>query len=349
MADEIDPADAPAARRQQHPPADLAVETQTTRNADRPRIGILDDYQGVALACADWSAVAARSDIDVFSDHLADEEALVARLIPFDALCVMRERTALSGALLERLPRLRFIASTGPINAAIDVAAADRLGIEIAHTGYGSTPTIELTWALILASQRHLVDEVLAVRANGWQRRLGRELEGRTLGILGLGAIGGAVARIGAAFGMRVIAWSKHLTAERAAEAGAARVSSEDLFRQADILSIHTLLSRRTRGLIGAASLALMKPDAWLVNTSRGPIVEEAAIVRVLGAHAIGGYAVDVFDEEPLPVDHPFRTLPNVLATPHVGYVAADLYRTFYGDSARNLEAWLIRRDAARP
>ena len=307
----------------------------------RPCVAILDDYQRVALACADWSPVAARADVSVFADHLADEDALADRLAPFDALCVMRERTALTAAVLDRLPRLRFIASTGPVNASIDMAAAGRLGIVVEHTGYGSAPTVELAWALILASQRHVVEEANSVRAGGWQRRLGRELSGRTLGVLGLGRVGGAVARIGLAFGMDVIAWSQNLTAELAAGAGATAVSKERLFERADVLTMHTLLSRRTRGLVNDATIGLMKRDAWLVNTSRGPIVDEEALVRALGERRIGGYAVDVYAEEPLPADHPFRSLPNVVATPHVGYVAADLYRTFYGDSVRAIAAWL--------
>ncbi len=315
----------------------------SSKPPSRPRLAILDDYQSVALDAADWSPVSDRAEITVFSDHVADEDRLVERLASFDALCVMRERTALPASLLERLPCLRFIASTGPVNAAIDTAAAERLGIRIAHTGYSSTPTIELTWALILASQRGLVDEAASVRAGGWQCRVGRELSGRTLGVLGLGRIGGAVALIGVAFGMKVIAWSKNLTAERAAEAGVEAVTRDALFARADVLSIHSVLSRRTRGLVDAGALALMKRDAWLVNTSRGPIVDEAALVRALGNREIGGYAVDVFDDEPLPPDHPFRSLTRVLATPHIGYVGRDLYRTFYGDSVRNISEWLDR------
>lgn len=315
----------------------------SAEDPSRPRVAVLDDYQSVALSAADWSPVSERAEVAVFSDHLADEDALVSRLVSFDALCVMRERTALPASVLERLPRLRLIASTGPVNAAIDVAAAERLGIEIAHTGYSSTPTIELTWALILAGQRHLADETASVRAGGWQRHVGRELSGRTLGILGLGRIGGAVARIGGAFGMKVIAWSENLTPERAAEVGVDAVAKDALFAGADVLSIHTLLSRRTRGLVNADALALMKDDAWLVNTSRGAIVEEAALVQALGDDRIGGYAVDVFNDEPLPHDHAFRSLSNVLATPHIGYVGRDLYQTFYGDSVRNISEWLVR------
>ncbi len=304
-------------------------------------IAILDDYQRVALTMADWSPLRRVADITVFSDHLSDEAALAERLAPFDILCVMRERTALRRSLLERLPQLKLIASTGPINAGIDVAAAEERGIAIRHTGYSSTPTIELTWALILASQRHLVPEAGSLRAGGWQRRLGGDLRGRTLGLLGVGNIGGPVAQIGRAFGMEVVGWSQNLTAEKAGAVGATAVTKEELFARADILSIHTLLSRRTRGLVNAEQIALMKPTAWLVNTSRAAIVDEPAILDALVHRRIAGFAVDVFETEPLPADHPFRTLENVLATPHLGYVAESLYRTFYEDSVRNILDWL--------
>jgi phosphoglycerate dehydrogenase-like enzyme len=259
---------------------------------------------------------------------------------------VMRERTALGRSLLERLPKLRFIASTGPINAAIDVKAAEELGIEVAHTGYRSSPTVEMAWALILATQRHLVAEANAVRSGGWQHTLGGDLAGRTLGLVGLGRIGGAVARIGGAFGMRVIGWSQNLMPQKAQEVGAEAVSKETLFGDADIVTIHTLLSRRTRGLVDGSVLALMKPTAWLINTSRSPIVDKVAVIEALISGSIGGYAVDVYDEEPIPADHPFRRLPNVLATPHLGYVSEGLYRTFYGDSLNNIKGWLDRTAA---
>jgi phosphoglycerate dehydrogenase-like enzyme len=319
----------------------LGLQADKSSRETVMRIAILDDYQGVALAMADWSLLQRRAEITVFTDHLDNEDALAERLAPFEVLCVMRERTPLRRSLIERLPKLRFIASTGTVNAAIDVKAAQERGIQVAHTGYASTPTIELTWALILASCRSLVDEVKSMRLGGWQRTVGVELRGRTLGLLGLGNIGGAVARIGLAFGMRVIAWSENLTLERAKDVGTVAVSKEALFGEADVLSLHTLLSRRTRGLVDARMLALMKPTAWLINTSRGAIVEEAAVLDALRTKRIAGYAVDVFDLEPLPVQHPFRSLPQVLATPHIGYVSEDLYRTFYGDSVRNITEWL--------
>ncbi len=308
------------------------------------KVAILDDYQNVALTLADWSKVAKRAEITVFNDHVADTEGVVQRLMPFDILCVMRERTPLPRGVLERLPKLRLIASTGARNASIDMAAAQERGVKVVGTGYGSTPTIELTWALILASARHLAKESESMRAGGWQTTVGRELAGRVLAVLGLGRIGGEVARIGRAFGMTVIAWSQNLTEEAAAARGAELVTKEELFRRADVLTIHLVLSQRTRGLVGAAELRRMKPTARLINTSRGPIVDEEALIATLRAGAIAGAALDTFDTEPLPADHPFRTLDNVLATPHIGFVAEDLYRTFYGDAAAAIASWLETR-----
>jgi phosphoglycerate dehydrogenase-like enzyme len=305
------------------------------------KIAILDDYQNVALRMADWSPVARRAEIAVFNDHVADPNALVERLLPFDVICVMRERTPLSRDVIERLPRLKLIASTGSRNASIDVAAAEERGIRITATGYRSTPTIEMTWALILASERHIVQENNSVRAGGWQTSIGRELDGKVLGVLGLGNIGGQVARIGRAFGMQVIAWSQNLTAEVAKAAGATRVGKEELFRRADMVTIHLILSDRTRGLVGAREIALMRPTSRLINTSRGPIVDDASLIEALRSRRIAGAALDVFDREPLPLNHPFRQLDNVLATPHIGYVGEDLYRTFYGDVAAAVAAWL--------
>jgi phosphoglycerate dehydrogenase-like enzyme len=253
----------------------------------------------------------------------------------------MRERTPMARAVIERLPNLRLIASTGPANASIDLATAAERGIQVVHTGYWSAPTVELTWALILADARHLVTETAAVRGGLWQQSVGEDLNGRTLGLLGLGNIGSAMARIGKAFGMNLIAWSQNLTAERAAAADAVLVSKEELFRQADIVSIHLVLSRRTRGLIGAPELGLMKRTARLVNTSRGPIVDEAALVDALRKGELAGAAIDVFDQEPLPSNHPFRQLPNMLATPHIGYVSRSLYQRFYQDTVENIRKWL--------
>ena len=308
------------------------------------KIAVLDDYQNVALKLADWSVLTGRAEISTFNDHIADPAALIDRLLPFDVICVMRERTPLPREIIERLPRLKLIASTGPGNASIDMAAASERGISVTVTGYRSTPTIELTWALILASIRHIVSESNGVRAGGWQTTIGQELEGKVLGVVGLGRVGGQVARIGLAFGMKIIAWSQNMTPEIAAAAGATMVPKSELFRQADIVTVHLVLSKRTRGLIGAAELEVMKPTARLINTSRGPIVDEAALIAALQSHSIAGAALDVFDQEPLPAGHPFRSLDNVLATPHIGYVGEDLYRTFFQDLVASISAWLDER-----
>jgi phosphoglycerate dehydrogenase-like enzyme len=308
------------------------------------RIAILDDYQNASLEMADWSPLAERAVITIFNYHLSDSDKVVERLLPFDVVCVMRERTPLSRAVIERLPRLKLIASTGSRNAAIDVEAAAERGIAVAHTGYDASSTIELTWALILASVRQLALENANLRAGGWQRTVGDGLKGKTLGVLGLGNIGSEVARIGLAFGMDVIAWSQNLTADKAQACGARQVSKEELFRSADIVTIHLVLSQRTRGLVGAAELQAMKPSSRLVNTSRGPIVDEQALIDALHDRRIAGAALDVFNVEPLPTDHPFRSLDNVLSTPHIGYVERDLYRTFYGDTVENIVRWLTQQ-----
>ena len=308
------------------------------------KIAVLDDYQNAALESADWSVIRDRADITVFRDHLDDTDAVIERLLPFDIVCVMRERTSLPRNVIVRLPNLKFIASTGPVNASIDVVAAADRGIVVSHTGYRSDPTIDLTWALILASARNIVAESNSLRSGGWQRTVGTELRGKTLGVLGLGRIGSEVARIGRAFGMDLIAWSRNMTPEAAQAAGAVLVSKDELFEQADILTIHLVLSGRTRGLVGAAELALMKPTARLINTSRGPIVDEQALISALRNKQIAGAAIDVFDIEPPPASHPFRTLDNVLATPHIGYVAQGLYQTFYEDSVSNIRKWLDTR-----
>jgi phosphoglycerate dehydrogenase-like enzyme len=305
------------------------------------KIAVLDDYQNAALESADWSVLRDRADIAVFQDHLADPDALIERLLPFDVVCVMRERTPLPRSVIERLPNLKLIASTGPVNPSIDVAAAGDHGIAVVHTGYRSDPTVELTWALILASARHIVKESNSVRSGGWQPTVGMDLRGMTLGVLGLGRIGSQVACVGTAFGMNLIAWSQNMTTEAARAAGAALVSKDQLFEQADILTIHLVFSSRTRGLVGAAELARMKPTARLINASRGPIVEEQALISALKNKRIAGAAIDVFDIEPLPPPHPFRRLDNILATPHIGYVSQGLYKTFYEDTVSNIRKWL--------
>jgi phosphoglycerate dehydrogenase-like enzyme len=305
------------------------------------QIAVLDDYQNAALESADWSVLRDRADITVFEDHLADPDAVIERLLPFDVVCVMRERTPLPRKVIERLPNLKLIASTGSANASIDLAAAGDHGITVVHTGYRSDPTVEFTWALILACARHIVTESNSLRSGGWQQTVGVDLRGKTLGVLGLGNVGSEVARIGSAFGMKLIAWSQNMTPEAAKAAGAILVSKDQLFERADILTIHLVLSSRTRGLVRAAELERMKPTAWLINASRGPIVEEQALITALQNKRLAGAAIDVFDIEPLPPSHPFRTLDNVLATPHIGYVSQDLYKTFYEDTVSNIRKWL--------
>ena len=302
------------------------------------RVAVLDDYQDVARTIVEWPV---ELDVVTFTDHVADEDALVERLQGFDVVVAMRERTAYPRSVLERLPDLRLLVTTGVRNAAIDVAAAKEHGIVVSGTWGLITNTVELTWALILAVTRRLPDEVAAVRAGGWQQSLGRDLHGRTLGLLGLGNIGAEVAKVGNAFGMDVIAWSTNLTRERATECGARLVERDELFGQSDVLSIHLVLSDRTRGLVGPRELGLMKPSAILVNTSRGPIVDEAALINALERDAIAGAGLDAFDVEPLPAGHPYRRLPNVVASPHIGYVTEDCYRIFYDNIVEDITAFL--------
>src|SRR5262245_25332347 len=290
---------------------------------------------------ADWGRLPAGTDVVVFPDHLADPGAVVARLAEFDVVMAMRERTPFPRALLERLPRLRLLITSGMRNAAIDLAAAAERGILVCGTGGLPYPTAELTWALILALFRRVPAEDRATRAGHWQQSVGLGLNGKTLGVLGLGTLGSRVARVGRAFEMDVIAWSQNLTAQRAAEVGATLVGRDELLGRADVVTIHLVLSDRTRGLIGARELKLMKPGAYLVNTSRGPIVDEAALVRALRDGTIAGAGLDVFDEEPLPPGHPLRQLPNTVITPHLGYVTEETYRIFFGQALEDIEAFL--------
>jgi phosphoglycerate dehydrogenase-like enzyme len=308
-----------------------------------PRIAILDDYQNVALDMADWSSLKNRAEITVFNDHVAETDRVIERLKPFDVLCVMRERTPLTCRMIESLPNLKLIASTATFNASIDTDAAAERGVEVVHTGYTSTPTIEFTWAMILAMARNIAIENRSVRDGGWQLMLGTQLAGKTLGLLGLGHIGSAVGVIGRAFGMDVIAWSQNLTDERAESKGIRRVDKDTLFSASDFLSIHLRLSDRTHRLVGAAEFANMKPTGRIINTSRGPIIDAAALLAALRNGRIAGAAIDVYDTEPLELTDPLRSLDNVLATPHIGYVTHEMYRTFYGDTVRNIVEWLDR------
>lgn len=305
------------------------------------RIAVLDDYQNVSQRFGDWSALRRQAEVAVFTDHLRDEEALVRRLQPFDVLCVMRERTRFPRGVLQRLPNLRLIASTGNWNAAIDIDAAAELGITVCGTGSSPTAAAELTWALLLAAARQLPREVGAFRGGQWQVAVGSDLHGKTLGVLGLGHSGSMVARYGQAFGMRVLAWSQNMTPALAREQGAGYVPFDTLLAESDFLSIHVRLSDRTRGLIGADQLARMKPTCWLVNTARGPIVDEAALLQALRERRIAGAALDVFEPEPLPAGHPLRGLDNVIGTCHVGYVTDGSYALYYGESVENILAWI--------
>jgi len=307
-------------------------------------IAVLDDFQNVSQDFGDWGGLAKHAKITVFRDHIDDEDALVARLLPYDILCVMRERTWLTRSLLQRLPNLKMIASTGPWNAAIDLEATQALGITVCGTATSLTAASELTWALILAVARQLPQEVASFRSGGWQVAVGLDLHGKTLGLLGLGSTGSATARIAHAFGMKTIAWSQNMTEEGAAKLGVRYVSKEELIASSDILSIHVRLSERTRGMIGAAELASMKPSAFLINTARGPIVDEAALVEALRRKTIAGAGVDVYGKEPLPADHPFRSLTNLVATAHVGYVTEGSYDLYYGESVENIRSWIEGR-----
>jgi phosphoglycerate dehydrogenase-like enzyme len=305
------------------------------------KIAILDDYQNCALSMADWSVLPPEAEITVFTDNIADLDALVARLLPFQVICAMRERTRFDRELIEKLPNLKLIATTGSWNAAIDMPACEELGITVTGTGAAPNSTPELTWGVILALLRHIPDEVNSVRSGGWMVGVGGDLRGRTLALMGLGNIGSEMAKIGLAFGMKIIAWSENLTEEKATAKGARLVDKETLFREADMLCIHTVLSTRTRGIVGAHELGLMKPTAYLINTSRGPIVDEPALIDVLTRKAIAGAALDAYVPEPMAPDHPFRSLPNVLATPHIGYVTEDTYRIFYGETVENIASFL--------
>jgi phosphoglycerate dehydrogenase-like enzyme len=302
------------------------------------KIAILDDYQNVATSLADWDSLDA--EVVVFTTPFSDADEVVRRLAGFGVLVAMRERTRFPAEVLERLTDLRLLVSTGPVNAAIDVAAARRLGVTVCGTGYVSHPTAEHTWALILGAARNLVAEADSMRRGGWQVSVGAGLHGKTLGVLGLGRLGSSVARIGQAFGMTTIAWSQNLTPEKAAGHGVHAVTKEQLFAESDVLSIHVVLSERTRRLAGAAELRSMKPTAFLVNTSRGPVIDEDALVDTLRERRIRGAAIDVFGTEPLPADHPLRSLPNALLTGHVGYVTRELYETFYQDAVADIAAF---------
>ncbi|MFG2641140.1 D-2-hydroxyacid dehydrogenase family protein [Streptomyces sp. NPDC048370] len=307
------------------------------------RCAVLDDHQGVALSSADWSPLADRVDVRVLHEHLTDRDALVAAVEDCEILVVMRERTPLDAELLKRLPRLRLVVTSGMRNASIDLAAAAALGITVCGTASSSEPPAELTWALILGLARHVPAEARAVREGGpWQSTVGTDLAGRTLGLVGLGKIGGRVARVGLAFGMEVVAWSPNLTDERAAEHGVARAAEKrELLERSDFVSLHMVLSERTRNLIGETELRAMRPSSYLINTSRAGLVDEPALLDALREGRIAGAGLDVFPTEPLPADDPLRSLPNVLALPHLGYVTRGNYDRYFGQAVEDIEAFL--------
>lgn len=304
------------------------------------RVTVLDDYQGVALESADWTPVTDRHEVRVITEHIADRAALVERLTGSEIVVAMRERTPFPADLLRELPALRLLVTTGMKNAAIDLSGAAELGITVCGTSASGTPVPEITIGMIIALTRNFVAEDAAVRAGGWQHTIGPGLAGLTLGVVGLGRLGIPVARLAQAFDLTVIAWSPNLTAERAAEHGVRAVGKEKLFATSDVVTIHMPLSERSRGLVGVAEFSLMKPTSYLVNTSRGPIVDEAALVDVLASRGIAGAALDVYDVEPLPGHHPLRGMPNTLLLPHIGYVTTDAYRTWYSEAVEDIVGW---------
>lgn len=305
------------------------------------RVAILDDYQDVALTLADWRSLRPRAEVESFRDHIEARDALLERLQPFACIVAMRERTPFPRALLERLPNLKLLITAGRYNKSIDVEAATTLNIQVCGTDMLPYPTAELAWGLILGLARQIPREDRNVREGKWQTTLGVGLKGKTLGVIGLGRLGTQVAAIGKAFGMEIVAWSQNLTAERAAAAGATLVDKAALFAQADIVTVHLQLSDRTRGLVGAADFARMKPTAFFINTSRGPIADERALAETLAQRRMAGAAIDVFDVEPLPSDHPFRGLDNVVVTPHLGYVTEENYRLIYPQALEAVRAFL--------
>ena len=309
------------------------------------RLSILDDYQGVALEMADWAPVRARGiEIAVERFPFADAEDVVGSLADSEIVAAMRERTAFQRSLVERLPKLKLLITTGMRNASFDMAALRDRGVTVCGTGGpggGNEDTAELAWGLILGAARRIAEDHAFMRHGGWQTRIGHRVAGKMLGLLGLGRLGSAVARVGGAFGMKAIAWSQNLTAEKAAEQGVERVEKDELFRRSDILSVHLVLSDRSRGLVGAREIGLMKPTSILVNTSRGPICDTAAVIEALKGGRLAYAGFDVYDQEPLPLNHPLRTAPNVILTPHIGYVTEENYRSSYPQIVENILGYL--------
>jgi phosphoglycerate dehydrogenase-like enzyme len=317
------------------------VPSSPVSTSTATRVAILDDYQDVALSMADWASLGPAVSVQSFHEPLGGEEAIAARLRDFDVIVAMRERTPFPRALLERLPSLKLLVTTGRRNAAIDVKAAADRGVPVSGTSMQWMPPVELTWGLILALARNIPRESAAMRSGAWQTTIGVGLHGKTLGVIGLGRLGAEVARIGKAFGMDVIAWSQNLTTDTTGPLGVELVDKDSLFRRADVVTIHVVLSARTRGLVGDRELAAMKSTAFLVNTARGPIVDEAALMAALRGRRIAGAGLDVYDEEPLPVDHPLRRLDNIVLMPHLGYVTVENYREAYAQAVENIRSFL--------
>jgi phosphoglycerate dehydrogenase-like enzyme len=306
------------------------------------RCAILDDYQNVVLKVADWSKVKGDVDIKVFNEHLGGPDKVAAALKGFDIVVAMRERTGFPKAVIDALPQLKLLITTGMRNASIDTEAAKARGVTVCGTGSFGSPTSGIAIGLMLELTRHIGNENARLHAGAtWQTTIGPDLEGLTLGILGLGKLGTRTANIAKAFGMKVIAWSQNLTAEKCQEAGVGYASKDELFGQSDFITIHVVLSARSRGLVGARELGLMKPSAFLINTSRGPIVDEAALIAALRDNKIAGAGLDVFDVEPLPLDHPFRKMDNVVITPHLGYVSEQNYRNYFAGVVEDIRGFL--------
>jgi len=305
------------------------------------KLAILDDYEDVALKLADWNSLGPEIEIDVYQDHLDPGDELVDRLLPYDILVIMRERTPFPRHLIEQLPNLKLLVTTGARNLAIDLPACREQGIVVCGTESSKTAAAELAWALILSTLRRIPQQDRTTRAGDWGDGIGSALFGKVLGVLGLGKLGTQVTRVGLAFGMEVISWSQNLTPERASDVGALRVEKDELFAKSDIVTIHVVLSDRTRGLIGAHEIGLMKPTAYIINTSRGPVIREKALIDALSEGRIAGAGMDVFQTEPLPGDHPYLSLPNTVVTPHVGYVTREGFQIYFTHAVEDVAAWL--------
>jgi len=304
------------------------------------RLAIIDDYEELALKMGNWESLSPEIQTDVFNDHIVGEEALVERLLSYDILMIMRERTPFPRSIIEKLPNLKLLVTSGPRNNSVDLAACSDRGIVVSGTGSRKSPPTEQTWALILALLKKIIQADQRTRSGKWGGDATVELADKTLGVLGLGRLGGAVSRVAQAFGMKVIAWSQNLTAQRAEELGVLKVDKDELFKTADIVTVHLVLSDRTRGIVSAKEIGLMKPTAYIINTARGPIIEEAALIDALKNRRIAGAGIDVFDVEPLPPDHPMLKLDNTVLSPHLGYVSEENFKTYFTQAVEDIAAW---------